>query len=168
MAGARIVVQAFYAVQDTKTPVRSAFFSLIVNIVGNWLLMYPLKQGGIAFATSIAAAVNFFQLLYICQKRFGSMDWSVFKDSLMRIGVQSLAMGSASIIFLKLFRFSEHTHLTMQAVALFGTIGLSLLIYFAVALILKSKELIALRESFAHKPTFNELAAANVSEADVE
>ncbi len=169
VAGARIVVQAFYAVQDTKTPVRCAFFSLIANIIGNAILMQPLKQGGIALSTSIAAAINFFQLLSIYQKRFGPVDWTSFRDSFARIVAASLSMAFACVLFLNVFRFSDHTRFLSRALALFGTIGMSLLVYFAVSLILKSKELAALKDSLSKGPkTMEEVAAASVEEADVE
>jgi len=58
----RILVSAFYALQDTKTPVKAATVCLIVNVVLNVLLMFPLKVGGIALASSIAGAVNCFLL----------------------------------------------------------------------------------------------------------
>ncbi len=54
----RILVVGFYALQDTKTPVRIATICLIVNAVLNGLLMFPLKIGGIALASSIAGVVN--------------------------------------------------------------------------------------------------------------
>ncbi len=54
----RILVSAFYALQDTKTPVKAATVCLIVNVVLNAALMFPLKIGGIALASSIAGAVN--------------------------------------------------------------------------------------------------------------
>jgi putative peptidoglycan lipid II flippase len=145
IAGIRIMVPAFYAVQDTKTPVRCAFVSLIINIVGNLILMHPLKQGGIALATSIAAAVNFVQLLIYYQKRFGRLHWEELNDGLLRIGIQTVALGVACPVFLKLFRLNEQQHVTGQALVLFGTIGLSILIYLGIALLLKSKELGTLR-----------------------
>jgi len=54
----RILVSAFYALQDTKTPVKVATVCLVVNAVLNAALMFPLKIGGIALASSIAGAVN--------------------------------------------------------------------------------------------------------------
>jgi putative peptidoglycan lipid II flippase len=54
----RILVSAYYALQDTKTPVMVATVCLLVNIVLNGLLMFPMKIGGIALASSIAGAVN--------------------------------------------------------------------------------------------------------------
>jgi len=54
----RILASAFYALQDTKTPVKAATVCLIINILLNAILMFPLKVGGIALASSIASAVN--------------------------------------------------------------------------------------------------------------
>lgn len=54
----RILVSAFYALQDTKTPVKAATVCLAINAVLNGALMFPLKIGGIALASSIAGAVN--------------------------------------------------------------------------------------------------------------
>jgi len=54
----RILVTAFYALQDTKTPVKAATVCLVVNVLLNVLLMFPMKIGGIALASTIAGAVN--------------------------------------------------------------------------------------------------------------
>ncbi|MBF0504212.1 MAG: murein biosynthesis integral membrane protein MurJ [Candidatus Omnitrophica bacterium] len=54
----RILVSAFYALQDTKTPVKTATACLVINAVLNAILMFPLKVGGIALASSIAGMVN--------------------------------------------------------------------------------------------------------------
>jgi len=58
----RILVSAYYALQDTATPVKAATICLVVNAVLNAVLMFPLKIGGIALASSIAGAVNCFLL----------------------------------------------------------------------------------------------------------
>ncbi len=58
----RILVSAFYALQDTKTPVKVATVCLVINVVLNVALMFPLKIGGIALASSIAGVVNCFLL----------------------------------------------------------------------------------------------------------
>jgi putative peptidoglycan lipid II flippase len=54
----RILVSGFYALQDTKTPVKAATVCLIINAVLNVILMFPLKIGGIALASSIASMAN--------------------------------------------------------------------------------------------------------------
>ena len=65
----RILVSAFYALQDTKTPVNAATVCLVINVVLNVLLMFPLKVGGIALASSIAGAVNCILLWNVLRKK---------------------------------------------------------------------------------------------------
>ncbi len=65
----RLLAGAFYALQDSKTPAKSATICLIVNIVLNVLLMFPLKIGGIALASSIASLVNTLMLWTSLKKK---------------------------------------------------------------------------------------------------
>ena len=51
--GVKILVAVFHSMQDTRTPVKIAFFALISNVILNLILMVPLKAGGLALATSI-------------------------------------------------------------------------------------------------------------------
>lgn len=69
--GIKILVTAFHSLQDTKTPVWVAAVCLCLNAILNFILMYPLKIGGIALASSISATVDFLILYYIIEKRLG-------------------------------------------------------------------------------------------------
>ena len=51
-AGVRIVSQAFYSLQDTRTPVKIAVLAMAANILLSVILMGPLAHGGLALATS--------------------------------------------------------------------------------------------------------------------
>ncbi len=72
--GIKILVTAFHSLQDTKTPVKVAAFCLVLNGTLNFILMYPLKVGGIALASSIAGTVDFLILFYVLDKRLGGLD----------------------------------------------------------------------------------------------
>ncbi|PIW64834.1 MAG: murein biosynthesis integral membrane protein MurJ, partial [Candidatus Omnitrophica bacterium CG12_big_fil_rev_8_21_14_0_65_50_5] len=54
-AATKMLVTAFYALQDTKTPVKVATLCLILTVILNFALMFPLKIGGIALANSIVS-----------------------------------------------------------------------------------------------------------------
>jgi len=69
--GAKIMVTTFHALQDTATPVRIGFLCLVVNVALNFLLMAPLKVGGIALASSIASTMNFLLLFRLVKRRLG-------------------------------------------------------------------------------------------------
>ena len=57
-AGVRLVSQAFYALQDTKTPVKIAVVALVTNMLLSYAFISwtKLEHGGLALANSLAAA----------------------------------------------------------------------------------------------------------------
>lgn len=146
ISAVKILVSAFYAVQDTKTPVKVAFVSLIVNIVFNWILMQPLKQAGIALATSIAAGVSVIQLITILQKKHGAFDWTKFQKTLAKAGTASFVMGVFCLAMLALFGFDSAHSLGWKAGVLFGTIVLGILVYLGMAVALRMEEVSILRK----------------------
>ncbi len=94
-SGIKIMVTAFHALQDTKTPVRIAALCLFLNIVLNILLMKPLKVGGIALASSLAATVDFVLLFRILRRRLGPLADGLLAFSL-RVLAASGVMGLAA------------------------------------------------------------------------
>lgn len=121
-AGIKVVAPAFYSLHDMKTPVKSAWISLVVNVVLAVLLMKPLRQGGIALAMSVAAAVNVLHLLYVFRKRYGLLDIIGILASIMKILAASLAMGMVSVLLIKLTHFYDRTGIISQAMSLLGAI----------------------------------------------
>ncbi|MBU1996955.1 MAG: murein biosynthesis integral membrane protein MurJ [Candidatus Omnitrophica bacterium] len=72
--GIKILVTVFHSLQDTKTPVKIAAFCLCINAILNFILMGPLKIGGIALASSIAGTIDFFILFYLLEKKIGKLN----------------------------------------------------------------------------------------------
>ncbi len=54
----KVLAPGYYARQNTKTPVRIAVVSILVNIIFSLILFMPMQHIGLALATSIAALVN--------------------------------------------------------------------------------------------------------------
>ena len=71
MAGVRIVAQAFYSLQDTKTPVKIAVVALVANMLlsAAFMLWTPLAHGGLALATSLASMLNISLLTVHAQEK---------------------------------------------------------------------------------------------------
>ena len=59
----KVLAPAFYARQDTRTPVRIAFIALFANLLLNLVLMFPLAHAGLALATTLSAMLNALLLL---------------------------------------------------------------------------------------------------------
>ena len=94
-AAVRIVVSMFYALQDTKTPVKMAVVSIGVNVVMGIVLMGPLKHGGLALATSLASVVNLLLLVWALRRKIGMLGWRSIMVSAGRSVATSLLMGGA-------------------------------------------------------------------------
>jgi len=89
----RILISCFYSLKDTVTPAKVAGVSLIINIIFNIILMFPLKVGGLALASSISASANFLILFHILRKKIGDfVEESLIVYSL-RVCLVSVIMG---------------------------------------------------------------------------
>ncbi|MFH1394907.1 MAG: murein biosynthesis integral membrane protein MurJ [Candidatus Omnitrophota bacterium] len=102
-AGIKILVNTYYSMGDTRTPVKTAAVSLFINLVLNLALMYPLKIGGLALATSIAATANFVILYIILTKRIGSINGAEILKTFIQICAASFIMTIVIIILKQMF-----------------------------------------------------------------
>lgn len=93
-AGIKVLVSCFYSMHDTATPVKVASASLVLNIFLNLILMFPLKIGGLALATSCAAFFNFSILFIILRKKMRRIDGRRIIRSFLKIFAASIFMGA--------------------------------------------------------------------------
>src|SRR5262249_15377879 len=85
----KVIVPAFYALQDTRTPVKIAFVAMFLNIGLNFLFIRPLQNGGPALATSVSAFFNSIALLVIFYRRYGSFGVRGILQSIAKFIVAS-------------------------------------------------------------------------------
>ncbi|HOD11942.1 MAG TPA: murein biosynthesis integral membrane protein MurJ [Candidatus Omnitrophota bacterium] len=93
-AGAKILVTAFHSLQDTATPAKVAALCLLVNAALNFILMGPLKVGGIALASAISSGINFFVLLSILSDRLKGLGDGLLEYS-SKVFLSAIVMGGA-------------------------------------------------------------------------
>ena len=91
----KVLTPGFYARQDTKTPVRLAVISMLFNLVGNLILIWPFGHVGVAIATAFSAWVNMI-LLYVTLHRRGHLSLDArFRAKAVRIIAAGATMGAA-------------------------------------------------------------------------
>jgi len=99
----RILQPAFFARQDTKTPMRFSLISVGVNIALGVALFYALGFQGVAMATSVAAWITVVQM-WVSLTRRGVWNPSARAASkIVRVSVASTALG-ALMFLANLFR----------------------------------------------------------------
>ena len=82
-----MTVQGFYALHDTKTPVKIATVSMLSNIVMNAALVGPMGFRGLALATTISYTFNFLALYVLMGRRCGSLWDRAFAGAMLRLSV---------------------------------------------------------------------------------
>jgi len=90
----RILQSCFFALKDTVTPTKVAALALVINVVLNSILMFPMKISGLALATSLSGITTFFVLFFILKKRLQPFNIRGISSSFVRIFVASLGMGA--------------------------------------------------------------------------
>jgi putative peptidoglycan lipid II flippase len=139
-SGLKVVTQTFYSMMDTRTPVWVAIGAVAVNLVAGLLLMGPMKQGGLALATSLAAAFNVIVLFAILLKRLGQFPVTEFSGSLARISIAALAMG-IPLLYGRTLGDWERGFTTTNGLVLAGCIVVGLIVFAVAAYVLKCKEM---------------------------
>jgi putative peptidoglycan lipid II flippase len=140
-SGVRIVVSTFYALQDTKTPVRMAVISVCANIILGILLMGPMGHGGLALATSLASMLNLGLLVWALETKLGMLGLKTIMLSAYKTIICSVFMGAAVWGAAKFIIPSEGGSLAGLFFGLVGSIIIGFVLYGSFSLLLKSSEL---------------------------
>jgi putative peptidoglycan lipid II flippase len=142
-AGVRIVSQAFYALQDTKTPVKIAVAALITNILlsAAFLSWTELAHGGLALATSLASMLNISVSTVMLRKKIGRMDGRRIARSLLKIVPASIVTGMIGWWVSKMPVWGSTGNTLYKAEVLCGSIAVSVLFYVIAMWIFRSEEL---------------------------
>jgi putative peptidoglycan lipid II flippase len=149
IAGVRILAPAFYAVQDTKTPVKIAVVSLLANVGLSLVLMGPLKHVGLALANSLASMINVCLLLvWLRRKRIGEIDCVRILKSLIQVAVASIVMGWVASWVVGKASWVTPGHWGEKIFFLAAGIAAGMFTYIAISYLLRNGELSFLMEMF--------------------
>ncbi|MFP4452766.1 MAG: murein biosynthesis integral membrane protein MurJ [Desulfobacterales bacterium] len=140
-SGVRILVSTFYALQDTKTPVKMATYSIIANIAFGVILMGPLSHGGLALATSLGSMINFFLLAAVLQKRMGGLYWKKIVVSIARTVICSIIMGIVLLWWHRMFPPDYTGSIQFLLANVFTAVLAGIIVYTACAMIFQRSEL---------------------------
>jgi len=148
-SGIRVMVAAFYALQDTKTPVKVAVVAVAANLIFSLTLMGPLKHAGLALALSLASSLQFFLLIIFLKRKINIGDLRPVLVSASKSALSAAAMG-AGIYFLHSRLLSTHPDVGFwgMTINLGGLILSGTVIYFLVARLIGCRELNSLRDMF--------------------
>jgi putative peptidoglycan lipid II flippase len=140
-AGVRIIVAAFYSMQDTRTPAFTAVGAVLANLIFSLLFMDALRHAGLALATALAGMLNVGILVMVLNRRLGGIDWPSVGRSASRVVIASIPIGIACLWIAGLDVWARQDEWGAKAIMLFVGIGLSLAGYVGAHAIMRSEEL---------------------------
>jgi putative peptidoglycan lipid II flippase len=136
-----VLTRAFYAQQDTKTPVIIGTIAMGLNVIFSITFSKLFAQigwlpvGGLALANSLATALEAIALFIFMRRRLGGIEGKSILDGAWRVGLAGLGMAVSLLIWIQLSGGWTRWIVTLGGVAIGGAV------YLAGVLILKIPEI---------------------------
>jgi putative peptidoglycan lipid II flippase len=77
-----VLARAFFALGDTKTPMKISLVCLALNLMLAAILIGPLKQGGLGIANTATSVVNVGLLFFALRKKLGKLEMASLKSTI--------------------------------------------------------------------------------------
>lgn len=135
-----IINNAFYSIQDTKTPLYIGGLAVAVNIVFNIILIGPMKHQGLALATTISSFISLIASVYVIRKRLGSFGFMSSVEVAIKTLIASLLMGFVAYYIHNFLSASLGTSKLYEIIALFSAVLVGAVLYIVLILIFKVEE----------------------------
>jgi len=138
-----MAARAFYAQQDTKTPLNISFAAIGLNVVLAIVLSMVLKMGayGLAWAQSTVAVIEVVILFVVLEKRISHLFDASFVVAILRMIMASTVAGIVCYLMLQVLPFRESDSSFFSAFPKFMIIaGVSFLAYGLMSRMLKLPE----------------------------
>jgi len=100
----QVLARAFYSMQDSKTPARSALIAVTVNVVLNLTLIWFLGIRGLAAATAACSYLQVCILAAVLRRRLGSTVLDGLARASMKTALATLLMLGTVLIALRVSR----------------------------------------------------------------
>jgi len=99
-AAIKVLAPAFYALNDSRTPMLVSLASILVNFGAASAMVRTgtLGHAGLALATSLVALSGFAALFWILRNRIGGIHGRALARSVVKITFASLVMGAALVL----------------------------------------------------------------------
>ncbi len=142
----QLVIRAFYALRDTRTPFYITLTTVFLYLLGSAIFVFytPWQVYGLACMTTLAALLELFMAIFFLQRKVGGFNTSDFWIPQLKMLLASFLM--AVFLYLPFRIFDELIFDTTKNIELIGltvttgTIGLVVYFYFATLFEIKELE----------------------------
>jgi putative peptidoglycan lipid II flippase len=93
-AALKVLVSAFYALDQRRTPMFVSFLAVALNLFFNWIFTFELGWGhrGLAFSTGCVASCNFLLLYWLMSRHLQGLESRQMLRMLLKLIVPSLVL----------------------------------------------------------------------------
>jgi putative peptidoglycan lipid II flippase len=129
-----VLARAFYALGDTKTPMKVSVFCLTLNLVLAGTLVWKYKQGGLGVANTITSLANVWLLAFALRKKLKTLDMAALRTPILWLVWIGLCCGIIAWEGWKLWESRlGHETLALKLGAVFVPATLAGLVYWLTA-----------------------------------
>ena len=132
-----VLVRAFYALGDQGRPVRAALYAMVLDLVLNLTLVWPLAEAGLAVSTALVAIAQLGWLAVVFSRAHVSLAWREMGTTVLKSAAAAAMMG---LVLWAATAVMPSDNRPVEAVWLAGLCGAGALIYIATAWSLGSAE----------------------------
>jgi putative peptidoglycan lipid II flippase len=150
-----VLVRSFYALGDTRTPMRISIVCLALNLAISAALVVPLEQRGLGVANTISSAVNVALLGFALRKKLARLDMEPLQKTFLPLAISG---GLAAVIAWEGWRLWEeelgHATIMLKIGAVFApaiTAGVAYVVMALTFHVPAAKEMWALVKTRARK-----------------
>ncbi|MEA5113934.1 MAG: murein biosynthesis integral membrane protein MurJ [Geobacteraceae bacterium] len=147
----RVLVPAFYALKDTRTPVITAFAAFLLNVGFSLVLMGPLLHGGLALATTLSAFCNMVFLLFFLRRKIGLFGGRAIFISGGKVLLASFPMAALVFYGMRIIDWSRPGEKVLKSAVLGSSIAIGVLAFVIAARLLKCAEVAAVMNIVRNK-----------------
>lgn len=142
-----IITKAFYAQEDTKTPVIVSLVSILLNLVLAYIFIRIMAIQGLALSFSLSTIFNFIILYLLMKKRLKFSAKENFWEFCGKTLFSSIIAILISLVTLKLLiHFETINNLLISIINLLVVSLISLVIYFIFSKLLNIKEVYLIKK----------------------
>jgi len=142
-----ILARAFFALGDTRTPMKISIVCLAINFAVSCILIQPLREGGPGIANIFTSLINAGLLMFALRKKLARLDMGVLRQTCLPLAIGGLLAGLIAWQGWRLWESTfGHETLALKIGAVFVPAIVAGLVYGIVALMFKipaAKEMMA-------------------------
>lgn len=136
-----ILVQFYFSLSDTRTPIMVGICCVLLNILVTFILIKPLLHCGIALALTISKTVKVAVLYILVRRKLGEVNLKGLLPYLVKVMFAGVLMGCIIYFALRYLGDVHSAGLLRKALSLSALILFGIIIFIASALLMRVGEI---------------------------